>query len=104
MTAEIREVTIGDWRFTVDVAGPPSGEAVLLLHGFPETRHMWGHQLAALSATGFRAVAPDQRGYSRGARPANVDAYTTDQLTSDALGLMDALGHQRFHLVGHDWG
>jgi len=104
MTAEIREVTVGDWRFTAEVAGPPSGEAVLLLHGFPETRHMWRHQLAALSAANFRAVAPDQRGYSRGARPANVEAYTTDQLTSDALGLMDALGYERFHLVGHDWG
>jgi pimeloyl-ACP methyl ester carboxylesterase len=104
MAIETREIEVGDWRFTVDVAGPPSGEAVLLLHGFPETRHMWRHQLAALSAAGLRAVAPDQRGYSRAARPANVEAYTTDLLTRDALGLMDALGHERFHLVGHDWG
>jgi pimeloyl-ACP methyl ester carboxylesterase len=104
MATETRDIKVGDWRFTIDLAGPASGEAVLLLHGFPETRHMWRHQLAALGAAGFHAIAMDQRGYSRGARPANVDAYATDSLTSDALGLIDALGHERFHLVGHDWG
>ncbi len=101
---DTREVKVGDWRFTVDLAGPSSGDAVLLLHGFPETRHMWRHQIAALGAAGFHAIAPDQRGYSRGARPPNVEAYATDLLTSDALGLADALGCEKFHLVGHDWG
>ena len=104
MATETRELKVGDWAFTVDLAGPSSGEPVLLLHGFPETRHMWRHQIAALGAAGFRAVAPDQRGYSRGARPRNVEAYTTDLLTSDALGLTDALRYEKFHLVGHDWG
>jgi pimeloyl-ACP methyl ester carboxylesterase len=104
VATETREIEVGDWRFTVDLAGPSSGEPVLLLHGFPETRYMWRHQIAALGAAGFHAIAPDQRGYSRGARPPNVEAYATDLLTSDALGLADALGHQRFHLVGHDWG
>src|SRR5262249_11830043 len=77
---------------------------VLFLHGFPQTRYMWRHQLAALSAAGFRAIAPDQRGYSAGARPAAMEAYATDLIVADALALMDALGAPRFHLVGHDWG
>jgi pimeloyl-ACP methyl ester carboxylesterase len=96
--------TIGELHFTVDTAGPASGPPVLLLHGFPETRHMWRHQLFALAAAGFRAVALDQRGYSPGARPLEVQAYASDRLTGDALALMDVRGAERFHLVGHDWG
>jgi pimeloyl-ACP methyl ester carboxylesterase len=92
--------TIGDFHFTVDTAGPASGPPVLLLHGFPQTRHLWRHQLRALATAGFRAVAPDQRGYSAGARPLEVEAYASDLLTSDALRMR----RQRFHLVGHDWG
>ena len=61
---------------------------------------MWRHQLPALAAAGFRAVAPDQRGYSAGARPLEVEAYASDLLTSDALALMDARGTQRFTLRG----
>jgi pimeloyl-ACP methyl ester carboxylesterase len=76
----------------------------MLLHGFPQTRRMWRHQLRALAAAGFRAVAPDQRGYSGGARPLEVEAYASDLLTGDALALMDSCGARRFHLVGHDWG
>ncbi|HEY4942978.1 MAG TPA: alpha/beta hydrolase [Rhizomicrobium sp.] len=104
MTIETGEIIVGGLTFTTDLAGPSTGEPVLLLHGFPETRHMWRHQVAALGAAGYRAVAPDQRGYSRGARPAGADAYATNLLTGDALTLMDALGHEKFHLVGHDWG
>src|SRR5262249_49142261 len=58
----------------------------------------------ALAAAGYRAIAPDQRGYSRGARPEGESAYATDLLLADALTLMTVLGHRRFHLVGHDWG
>jgi pimeloyl-ACP methyl ester carboxylesterase len=86
------------------MAGPKDGEPVLLLHGFPETRHMWRHQLAALAADGYRAIAPDQRGYSTGARPAAESAYATNLIVADALQLMEALGASRYHLVGHDWG
>jgi pimeloyl-ACP methyl ester carboxylesterase len=57
-----------------------------------------------LAAAGFRGAAPDQRGYSAGARPTEVESYATDLLTSDALALMDICGARRFHLVGHDWG
>jgi pimeloyl-ACP methyl ester carboxylesterase len=104
MTLETHDIAVGALSFTVDVAGPASGEPVLLLHGFPETRHMWRHPLAALGEAGYRAVAPDQRGYARGARPPRTQDYATDLLVADAVGIMDALGCDRFHLVGHDWG
>jgi pimeloyl-ACP methyl ester carboxylesterase len=94
----------GNLVFAADVAGPPDGPLVLLLHGFPQTRYTWRHQLPALADAGYRALAPDQRGYSPGARPAGVDAYAIELLVGDALALADALGAERFHLVGHDWG
>ena len=94
--------------FTTDVAGPADGPLVLLLHGFPESRHSWREALPALASTGFRAVAPDQRGYSPGARPAPADLanYAFDKLIDDAIEIAAAAGHadKRFHLVGHDWG
>ena len=101
---ETREIAVGGLTFTVDVAGPADGAPVLLLHGFPETGHMWRHQLDALGREGFLAIAPDQRGYSAGARPDGTEAYATGHLVADALGLMDSLGVARFDLVGHDWG
>ena len=104
MESQMQTWRIGEFDFTVDAAGPASGPAVLLLHGFPQNRHMWRHQLRALAAAGFRALAPDQRGYSAGARPCEVEAYATDLLIGDALAMMDAWGARRFHLVGHDWG
>lgn len=104
MVIQTREITAGAFAFTADLAGPEAGEPVLLLHGFPETRHMWRHALAALGAGGFRAVAPDQRGTACGARPEAAEDYATEKLVADALSIMDTLGHARFHLVGHDWG
>ncbi|HEX4209531.1 MAG TPA: alpha/beta hydrolase [Candidatus Binataceae bacterium] len=104
MEIQTQTWNVGELGFTVDTAGPEAGVPVLMLHGFPQNRHMWSHQLYALAAAGFHAIAPDQRGYSRGARPSAIEAYTTDQLTRDALNLMDACGAQRFHLVAHDWG
>jgi pimeloyl-ACP methyl ester carboxylesterase len=98
------KVTIGAYVFDVRVAGPDNGPVVILLHGFPETSYEWRHQLLALAAAGYRAVAPDQRGYSPGARPSAVDQYGVLALVEDVVGLADAIGAQRFHLVGHDWG
>jgi pimeloyl-ACP methyl ester carboxylesterase len=95
---------LGDLQFTVDIAGPQAGPPVLLLHGFPQTRQMWGYQLRALAAAGFYGVAPDQRGYSTGARPHDVESYRSDLLIADAMALMDMCGARRFHLIGHDWG
>ena len=93
--------------FDVSVAGEPAAPLVLLLHGFGVSRHLYDAQLPALAAAGFRAAAPNQRGYSPGARPDPMDfaRYDIELLIADALALADALGHQgRFHLVGHDWG
>ncbi len=90
--------------FSVDTAGPDSGPPVLMLHGFPQSRYAWRHQVTALADAGYRVFAPDQRGYSAGARPGDAQAYALDKLVGDALGMMDATGVQRFHLVGHDWG
>jgi pimeloyl-ACP methyl ester carboxylesterase len=90
--------------FTVDLCGPDDGEPVLLLHGFPQSRHAWREVLPMLGAAGWRCIAPDQRGYSPGARPTGTDAYRTDVLVDDALGLVDAIGADRVHLVGIDWG
>ncbi len=91
-------------EFTADLSGPADGELVLLLHGFPQTRHTWRAELAALAGAGFRACAPDQRGYSAGARPAGIESYRVESLVADALAIADSLGASRFHLVGHDWG
>ena len=106
MTPSIQtnQIAAAGLNFTVDTAGPSDGAAVLLLHGFPQSRYAWRHQLPALAQAGFRAYAPDQRGYSAGARPGGSEAYTLDHLCGDALGLMDAMGANRFYLVGHDWG
>lgn len=94
--------------FTADVEGPASGPLVLMLHGFPESRHSWRAALPALAAAGYRAVAPDQRGYSPGARPdpADLANYTFDRLVNDAIEIAASAGYdgKRFHLVGHDWG
>lgn len=104
MTAPSVPVQVGDLVLdTVDV-GPRDGEAVLMLHGFPQAARCWRGVWPALVDAGYRVVAPDQRGYSPGARPQAVEAYRMPELVGDAIGLLDALGIARAHLVGHDWG
>lgn len=98
------EIEANGMVFDARVAGPDGGEPVILLHGFPETSLEWEHQLAALGAATYRAVAPDQRGYSLGAMPAEQSAYAMPNLVSDVIAMADALGFEKFHLVGHDWG
>jgi pimeloyl-ACP methyl ester carboxylesterase len=102
--AEIIQIKTPTFVFDARVAGPPDGDVVFLLHGFPETSYEWRAQLPALAEAGYRAVAPDQRGYSLGARPSAVDEYTVAKLATDVLEMADALGAKRFHVVGHDWG
>ena len=81
-----------------------SGPAVVLCHGFPELAYSWRHQIPALVAAGFRALAPDQRGYGDSDRPEDVAAYDIHHLTGDLVGLLDALDIERAVFVGHDWG
>ncbi|MFC9257110.1 alpha/beta fold hydrolase [Amycolatopsis thailandensis] len=90
--------------FDAVASGPRHGRKVLLLHGFPEFGIEWEHQLRALAAAGYRAVAPDQRGYSPGVRPAGIENYRLDHAVGDVRAMADALGWRRFDLVGHDWG
>ncbi len=99
-----REIAVGGMTFTTSCAGPEDGFPLLLLHGFPHSRHTWARLLPRLAGAGFRAYAPDQRGYSPGARPRSVEAYSSDQLVSDVFGIADAVGAERFGLAGHDWG
>ncbi len=80
------------------------GPAVIFLHGFPELAFSWRFQLPAVANAGFRAIAPDQRGYGQTAVPADVSDYGIDQLLADVTGLLDALELESATFVGHDWG
>lgn len=81
-----------------------AGTPVLLLHGFPETSRMWVPLMERLAGEGFHCLAPDQRGYSPGARPDGVAEYDYDHLANDVGGFLEAMGWERAHLIGHDWG
>ena len=100
--AVTRSVELGAGRFPVVDVG--SGPPVLLLHGFPDSRFLWRHQIAALVEAGHRVIAPDLRGFGDAPRPAALHAYRRPRLVADVLGLLAALGLDRVHLVGHDWG
>ena len=80
------------------------GAPVVLLHGFPELAYSWRHQLPALADAGFRAIAPDQRGYWRSDVPPDVSNYCIEELIADVHGLLDALDLESATFVGHDWG
>lgn len=94
----------GGLVFDVTDAGPADGELIVLLHGFPENRSSWDAVIPHLTAAGYRVLAPDQRGYSPGARPKGRRAYTLDKLAGDVVALADRAGVEKFHVVGHDWG
>jgi pimeloyl-ACP methyl ester carboxylesterase len=81
-----------------------TGPLVLLCHGFPEGWYSWRDQLAALAAAGFRAVAPDMRGYGRTEAPPDISSYTILDIVGDMVGLVGTLGENRAVIVGHDWG
>lgn len=87
----------------VTLGGPRGGEALIFLHGFPESHRTWRHQLAGLSDEYF-VVAPDQRGYAGSSKPPRQEDYAPDKPVADLIALADALELERFTLVGHDWG
>jgi pimeloyl-ACP methyl ester carboxylesterase len=101
---EFTHRTIHTNGIDMHVAEHGSGPPVVLCHGFPELWYSWRHQLPALAAAGYRAVAPDLRGYGRTDRPADPATYDIEHLAGDLLGLLDALDEERAVLVGHDWG
>ena len=90
--------------FDVRDAGPPDGPVVVLLHGFPQRNDSWNAVIDRLTAAGYRCLAPNQRGYSPGARPPRRRDYRMSELVADVGALIDASGAPRVHLVGHDWG
>lgn len=98
------EILAAGFTFTGRACGPHEGRRVLCLHGFPQTSWAWRDQLWALGHAGHRAVAPDQRGYCSGARPADATDYGTELLVGDVIALADSMEMDRFDLVGHDWG
>ena len=98
------ELSANGMTFDVREAGPPDGEPVLLLHGFPETNHMWIDLMSSLAENGYRCVAPNMRGYSSGARPEGADNYHYEELVADVHAIAEAAGFDRYHLIGHDWG
>jgi len=104
MTSERIQLVVDDLTFDAAAEGPAEGAPVLLLHGYPESSWSWRHIQAPLAGAGYRSVAPDLRGYSPGARPAEPTAYAMSTLVSDVVGFADRLGWDTFHLVGHDWG
>jgi pimeloyl-ACP methyl ester carboxylesterase len=88
----------------LNIAEQGKGPLLLLCHGFPESWYSWRHQIEALAAAGFHAVAPDMRGYGKSDAPEAIDQYTIFHLVGDLVGLLDALEAQTAVIVGHDWG
>jgi soluble epoxide hydrolase / lipid-phosphate phosphatase len=80
------------------------GFPVVMCHGFPELWYSWRHQIRALADAGFRAIAPDQRGYGDTECPRPIEAYTQKQIVTDVIGMLDALGIDKCVIIGHDWG
>ena len=103
-TVDIVNKEVNGMTFKCRVAGNPTGEPVILLHGWPETSHMWIGLMEKLSAEGYYCIAPDQRGFSPQARPEKVKDYAIEFLAEDVIGIADAFGIKNFQLVGHDWG
>lgn len=91
-------------RLHVVTAGDPHAPPVILLHGFPEFWRGWIKQIEPLAQAGLRVIVPDQRGYNLSDKPKGVCAYRLEELSTDILGLMDALGYEQVYLAGHDWG
>ena len=99
---EHRQIEANGIKLHVAEAG--AGPAVVLCHGWPETWYSWRHQLKALAEAGFRALAPDMRGYGRSDRPEAIESYTQLHIVGDMVGLLDALDLPQAVIIGHDWG
>ena len=104
MTIAHQTVDANGIRIHIAEAGPVSGPLVLLCNGFPESWYSWRHQIEALAAAGYRAVAPDMRGYGGTDAPEAIDQYSIFHLVGDMVGVLDALKTDHAVIVGHDWG
>src|SRR5262249_21943970 len=101
---EVKHLKVETNGIRMHVAEKGAGPLVVLCHGFPESWYSWRHQLRALADAGFRAIAPDMRGYGQTERPQGIEKYTLLHLVGDMVGLLDALGEREAVIVGHDWG
>jgi pimeloyl-ACP methyl ester carboxylesterase len=100
--ARLRFIEANGIRLRIAEMG--SGPLVIFVHGWPESWYSWRHQLPALAAAGYHAVAPDMRGYGESDKPRAVTDYDIQHVTADLVGIIDALGEKQAVLVGHDWG
>lgn len=91
-------------RLAFPVADHGEGPAVLLLHGFPDSRHLWRHQIPALAAAGMRVLAPDLRGFGDAPKPLAVEEYRVSVVAQDIIAILDAIQLEQVSIVGHDWG
>ncbi len=104
-TIQIKEIKANGMTFKCRTAGLGNGgEPIIFLHGFPESSIMWNNIMLHFAGLGYQCVAPDQRGYSVGARPKGKENYHMEKISSDVIAIADAVGFKTFHLVGHDWG
>lgn len=102
---KLMDIEANNMTFRCRAAGLSNkGEAIIFLHGFPETSILWTEVMTYFAGKGYRCLAPDQRGYSPKARPIGKKNYTHKHLAGDVVALADAAGFDKFHLVGHDWG
>ncbi len=102
--SELTHRTVETNGIRLHLAEEGAGPLVLLCHGFPESCYSWRHQLRALAAAGYHAVAPDMRGYGQSEAPQAIEQYTLFHLIGDMVGLLDALGEEHAVIAGHDWG
>ncbi|MEP6831495.1 MAG: alpha/beta hydrolase [Rhizomicrobium sp.] len=100
----LKEYDVATNGISLHVIEQGQGPAVLFCHGFPDTSYTWRRQMKAVASAGYRAIAPDMRGYGRSSVPTDATLYTPLQTTGDLVGLLDALKISSAVLVGHDWG
>ena len=107
------DLTQGDWThhqiddvngLSMHVVEQGDGDPVIFCHGWPELWFSWRHQISATAKAGFRAIAPDQRGYGQTTAPEAIDVYSQQYICADLLALLDKLGLEQAIFVGHDWG
>lgn len=101
---EHRDLVTNGVRLHCVIAGPVDGDLVIALHGFPEFWRGMAGVVTSLARAGYRVVAPDQRGYNLSEKPEGIDAYGVDEMALDVVGIIDAMGRESAHVVGHDWG
>lgn len=101
---QTKQIKVGNLEFDCSVTGEENNEAVIFLHGFPETSFMWSKIMKKIASLGFYCIAPNMRGYSKNACPEGVKNYGIENLSADILNIANAVNVDKFHLIAHDWG